>query len=140
MYQVNISNCMHAGFTIDGNLTVLSDCICDGGNVTFRCSVSGGVFTVWKGSLLERECQSQGIALRHNDFPSGTVMMSCGNAQAFAISGGDSFVSELTLTAVSEMNGGYMQCAVDDGENLVPVGNTTLNFSKGKCSTYSDDQ
>jgi hypothetical protein len=126
---------LFTGFTlIDGNLTVLDDCICNGGNVTFRCSVRGGIFTVWKGNLLASECQTSGITLPHRDFP--YVNASCGNGKANAISGGESSklnVSELTLTAISETtNGGYIQCAGDDGIVIVSVGNVTLNFSKGK--------
>ena len=105
--------------------------------MTFRCSVSGGLFTVWKGNLLASECQGSGITLRHYDFPFGNATTTCGNAKAVGISGGESSnVSELTLTAISEIsNGRYIQCVVDDGEISVPVGNVTLNFSKGKCTT-----
>jgi hypothetical protein len=130
---------LYTGFTIDGNLTVLDDCICNGGNVTFRCSVSGGFFTVWKGNLLASECQTSGIALRHHDFPFGNETILCGNVEAVAISGGpeSSNVSELTLTAISEIpNGGYIQCIVDDGHILVPVGNITLHTLKGKCTIF----
>ena len=104
--------------------------------MTFRCSVSGGLFTVWKGNLLASECQGSGITLRHHDFPFENATMTCGNAKAVAISSGEnSNVSELILTAISEMpNGAFIQCVVDDGVISVPVGNITLNFSKGKCT------
>lgn len=104
--------------------------------MTFRCSVTGGVFTVWRGSLLV-DCDE--ITLRHVDFDDNAITLICGNGKAVGISsGGDYNVSELTLTAISAMNRGYIQCDADDGMNVESIGNSTLNYSNSKYKAYTE--
>ena len=46
-----------------------SDCICSGQNFTYECSVTGGLFTVWSGSVISQGCE---ITLLHAQFDSST--------------------------------------------------------------------
>ena len=59
--------------------TVLtSSCICSGQEAVFRCTIDGGVTTVWRGSALEN-CSDGSITLRHSQFGNQlTVNKTCG--------------------------------------------------------------
>ena len=46
-------------------LLATADCTCSGHNVTYECTVTGGRFTVWSGSIMESNCE---IALPHIRF------------------------------------------------------------------------
>ena len=115
------------------------DCGCPGQNVSYSCTVNGGVFTKWSGTAFM--CGGNEIILRHNDFE-GSVR-ECNNG---AIAGygtqidGDCYTSRLDVTLSPELNGRTVTCSVDDGNNVMSMGTRTLMITTGKRDTNINQQ
>ena len=100
---------------------MITSCICPGQEAVFRCTVDGGVATVWRGSALEN-CTDGSIILRHSQFRDVYIINeSCGTSgfiigKAISAENG-SYTSHLTVFANQELNGSIIVCATD-GELL----------------------
>ena len=97
------------------NLLHCGNCLCPDGIVTvvFVCSVSGGVATVWRGSIFN--CQGSEIILRHSAFDNG-VTGSCndGNIVTYNIDiTNNTYISQLNVIVSPEMHNGTVECIQD---------------------------
>ena len=94
---------------------MITSCICPGQEAVFRCTVDGGVTTVWQGSALEN-CSDGSIILRHSQFQDGyTINETCGTlgqviGEAISAENG-SYTSHLTVFANQQLNGSIIVCA-----------------------------
>lgn len=101
---------------------LISSCIYSGQEAVFRCTVDGGVTTVWGGSALEN-CSDGSIILRHSQFSNGlTINKTCG-ATGQAIGQGisaenGSYTSKLIIENTQQIIGSQIICT-RDGENNV---------------------
>ena len=109
-------------------LLPISECACLLQNVTYQCTVCGGIFTVWKFPNHEN-C---GITLRHAD-PLGTQLATeCSSVTAVAQGLSKSvnngcYTSELTVLVRPSTT---IECVADDGVNDV-VNSSELIISSG---------
>ena len=109
--------------------------VCPENIVVFDCSVSGGVATVWRGSIFN--CRGNQIVLRHHNFvheASGT----CNDGDIVAYNSevtNNSYMysSRLNVTVTPEMHNGTVECIQDDF-NETFVGTCTLIFSTGNIN------
>ena len=80
----------------------------------FRCTVDGGVTTVWQGSALEN-CSDSPIILRHSQFRNGhTINKTCGTlgqviGEAISTENG-SYTSQLTINITQQIIGSQVVC------------------------------
>ena len=114
------------------NCNYQSNHLCPEDVVVFDCSVSGGVATIWRGSIFN--CHGNQIVLRHhNNFENG-VSGICNDGDIVAYSSevaNNSYSSRLNVTVSSEMHNGTVECIQDDF-NETFVGTCTLILTTGK--------
>ena len=98
----------------------------------FRCTVDGGVTTVWRGSALEN-CSDGSIILRHSQFRDAyTINETCGTlgqviiGEAISAENG-SYTSQLTINITHQIIGSHVVCATD-GEHS---SSTQFSVSRG---------
>ena len=74
-------------------------------NISYQCTVDGGILTLWIGSAFT--CPTVSITLLHSLFTqTGGVSDSCSNLTAVSVGvSGTEYTSRLTLTATTELNG-----------------------------------
>ena len=122
------------GATVN-NFTTITQCLCPQHNVTFECTVTGGIFTVWNGNAFQ--CINQEIILRNSDFgsnspPTGICMHNDGQIFGEGISQeNNSFTSRLSLNFTEGMVGRTVNCIVD-GASTSTIGSSVLEFSTSK--------
>ena len=108
--------------------------VCPEDIIVFDCSVSGGVATVWKGSIFNCRAGGNQIVLRHhNNFEHG-VSGTCNDGDIVAYSSevtNNSYNSQLNVTVTPEMHNGTVECIQDD-INETFVGTCTLIITTGK--------
>ena len=112
-----------------------SECICQGYNATFECSVMGPGSTVWRGSGF-RDCSDNRISLFHSQFSEGTVG-TCNNGAIVGRSIGvenSSYTSRLDVLVSPDLIGTNISCSYDDGLNEFNRGNSTIILTTGKCN------
>lgn len=115
------------GFAANSELFATADCICPGQNFTYECSVVGGRFTVWRGSVIEAGCE---ITLFHSQFdmPSGAFEI-CNNEAVIGrsiIRENECYTSQLTILVTTDLDGRTVECSVDDGRENTVINTTTL--------------
>ena len=97
----------------------------------FVCSVSSGVATVWRGSMLNCPHNGNEILLRHSNFENETSA-ACSDRDIVAYSSGvtsnGSYISQLNVTVSPEMHNGTIECIQEDFNELT-VGTCTLILS-----------
>ena len=122
-------------------LLATADCTCSGHNVTYECTVTGGRFTVWSGSIMESNCE---IALSHIQFLSSLEYCNNRAVVGQGISEENNcFTSLLTIRASSDLEGRTITCSVDYISNVTLINTTNLHFTTGNvifdnilCHTY----
>jgi hypothetical protein len=130
---ISANNLLHCYYYQNG------DCICPEDVVVFVCNVSGGVATVWRGSIFNCPTSGNQILFRHNilkneDEVSGT----CNDGDIIAYSSevtNNKYSSRLNVTVSSEMHNGTVECIQQDF-NEVSIGTCTLILATG-TSTVS---
>ena len=132
--------CLDELFTL--STTEDHSCGCPGDQLTFECSLTNGIATVWLGSAFDCSSTSQMIAsdeifLRHTKFISeGQASGECNdrNIVAWSISGriNGSFISQLNVTLTSDMNNKTIECVKQDIQgNRTSVGMSTVFVPTG---------
>jgi hypothetical protein len=120
-------------------LRTITSYICPGQEAVFRCTVDGGVTTVWEGSALEN-CSDSSVTLRHSLFGNGlTINKRCGTSgsivgQAISVENG-SYISQLIIFAYQELNGSIIECSTD-GEFLASRIQVHLITGIHNCGNY----
>jgi hypothetical protein len=113
--------------------------------VTFECTVTGGIFTVWNGDAFQ--CINEEIILRNRDFgasppPTGICMRSDGQIIGEGVSQqNNSFTSRLSFNFTQGLVGSTVNCIVDvNGVDTSTIGTSVLEFSTSKfVHTMSSD-
>ena len=116
------------GFSENNELIATTDCTCPGQNIIYQCSVLGGRFTVWGGSIMADGCV---VALPHAQFLSSSEY--CNNGEVVGqgvMQENNCYISQLTIQASSVMEGRVVECSVDDGSETL-INSTTLQFTGG---------
>ena len=122
-----------------GQLVVLSECVCPGGELKLECTVVGAGFTVWRGTVFD--CISNQIVLRHSRFMNGMAMGVCNNGDIIGrsvnkLSSDLNFTSQLTvqLDVDATQEGRTVECVYHDviqnGE--IVIGTYTIVYTTGK--------
>ena len=108
------------GSGLQNRVILTNDCPCPGHNITFECTVIGGVTTVWKGDIFDCPDHSNEITLRHFKFHSSVT----GQCNAGAVIGqglridGNLYTSELSILYSESFAGRNLTCNNDDGVNI----------------------
>ena len=117
---------MHKKLLIDAALR--SGCVCPGDNLTYECTVVGGVneFTYWTGTVLAIDClYHTEIFLLHSSFTSlNETYQVCNNVVLHSLSvEGNNYTSQLNVTVTSDTIGKTIMCSYNNRVN------TTIQFS-----------
>ena len=117
--------------------TYTTDCICPGQNATFECTVVGGNFTVWNGSIMEPpECK---IQLQHFEFLSRNERCNSGAVIGQAIeTNGSCYTSRLSVLVTPNIDGGDVSCNVDIAQDEIPINTMIINITPGPGKHYCD--
>ena len=90
-------------------------CIPEGSNISYQCTVvdtSSIGSTVWSGSAFQCPDSSDQINLLHSQFSEVGGLPSCGTLQTTSLRvNGSNYVSQLSLTATTELNGTTISCS-----------------------------
>ena len=109
------------------------NCICPESALTFICSASDGIATVWRGSIFNCPNSGNEIILRHSTFDHG-IIRTCNDRAVVAFGTevtNSSYTSQLNVTVSPEMHNGTIEC-IQDGFNVTFVGVCTLILAIGK--------
>ena len=109
-------------------------CVCSGQEVVYECIIdsAGTVATVWSGTAFSCPGTGNQISLRHHEFENGSAVGVCNDGAIVArgtIRANNSYISQLTITIDTSMNGSTVQCAADDGRTNHIVGNHTIGIT-----------
>ena len=109
--------------------------ICPGDVVVFLCSVSDGVATTWRGSILNCPSSGNHILLRHHNFENGTSR-TCNDGEVVAYSSevtNNSYSSRLNVTVTPEMHNETVKCTKELKDSTSEtIGTCTLILATGK--------
>lgn len=99
---------------------MLGECICQGYNVTYECTVVGPGSTVWRGSSLQG-CSNNQITLFHGQFSRGTVVRcNGGSVVGRSVRVDDNcYTSQLEIFVGANLIGTTVSCFYDNG---LPMG------------------
>ena len=116
-------------------LVQLDDCTCLGYTQTFKCTVFGGGFTIWRGSAFS-DCQRNEIQLRHSAYSSSQATGQCNGGEIVAKSVGvieRCYTSQLNVTIGQEIINETIECVHSDTQHIsTSIGQRTLNLTQGK--------
>ena len=111
------------------------DCACPGYEVVFECTTTGGVATVWQGSIFNCERMANSISLRHSQFSHIETVVGVCNDGAITAHGvslyGNNYTSQLTITIDESTLGQTIQCAHDDGRHVNVIGQKAIMNDEG---------
>ena len=117
----------------------VNDCTCPGYITSFQCDVTGGGYTVWRGSAFD--CQSSGneIFLLHSDFMGSTVI-TCNDGQIVGRSlevTNNCYASQLDVNITTEIVGRTVECVYESGSSAeVIIGSSLLSITTGIVASY----
>ena len=110
-------------------------CICSGHDVVFECTTTGGVATVWQGSIFNCERMANSISLRHSQFSHIETVVGVCNDGAITARGvslyGNNYTSQLNIMINESMLGQTIQCAHDDGRHVNVVDQKKIMNDEG---------
>lgn len=119
-----------------------SSCGCNGDTLTYTCTVSGGVSTVWQGSAF-RSCR---VSLLHAHFASGSgVGGTCnhgnivGQSQRYSMDYSTNtryYTSYLRVTVSPDLNNMDIQCLHQINTQLILIGSYNISIISG-TRTYN---
>ena len=96
-------------YHIDAASTI--GCVCPGDTLTYECTVTGGILTIWTGTAFECPSINNEILLLHDTY--GSVSGSCNNGDIVARSlsaEGNNYTSQLNVTITPETAGKTIEC------------------------------
>ena len=106
-------------------------CACLGSVLTFTCSITGGVSTLWNGTAFDCIGNGDSISLRHRLFGSGGIAGVCNNGAITGQSTGvdnECYTSQLNVTVDPSMSNKTVVCS-QSGTTI--TGNATITILKG---------
>lgn len=111
-----------------------------GRNITYECTVPGGLLTVWKGTALGH-CV---IRLHHPRFGTKDAFDSCQNGPGTIVGQGvkrekDNYTSLLTIFITPDLNGKIIEChLINGGDDDILINSTMLHlYFSGMYSNYA---
>ena len=124
---------------LENGLFLRNDCLCPGYNLTFECTVNGGIgySTVWIGEVFTNSCMMPHLFLRHRHFVQG-VSQACINddmimhAYSLQVETNDtesnysSYTSQLNITYSTSLIGSTVVCAYDNGTQVTLIGSEII--------------
>ena len=125
------------GLVLPEERTTGLGCIQVGRNVSYQCTVTDTsnppiASTVWSGSAFQCPSTSNRISLSHSQFISMSTS-TCGSLMAMALEvNGTNYVSQLILTATTELNGTTISCFLS---GVTEIGSDELIIG-GACISY----
>ena len=127
------TNIIYAGFGARNELTATADCVCPSRNFTYECSVVGGRFTVWRGSVISAGCE---VTLFHSEFGvPGAARGVCNNGAVVGYNTGvenDCYTSQLDVLVSPGLNGRTVECIIDTGTVSTVINTSTLLITTSK--------
>lgn len=107
--------------------------------MTYECTVTGGLGTIWQGSAINKYCTDSGgqILLLHSRFGSETnYLIICGNGtiagQSVGVENNNRYTSRLTIITVSSnILGDTVECAHSQNGTIRIIGNATIELHTG---------
>ena len=124
---------MLSGICAKNELIATADCVCPGRNFTYECSVVGGRFTVWRGTVISGNCE---VALFHSQFRDpGATSGKCNNGAVVGYNIGvenNCYTSKLDILISSGLNGSTVECIVDDVTTNTVINMSTLVITTSK--------
>ena len=120
------------------DLTLLTriSCVCPGHQLLYECTIVGSAlqYTVWKGSVLAMDCNSE-VSLRHGQFiESGYTNATCNGGDVFAriVNITEScYISQLIVNTSLSLNGKSVECAFDNGATEETVNSMVIRLTTG---------
>ena len=124
---------------LENGLFLRNDCLCPGYNLTFECTINGGIggSTVWTGEVFTNLCMMPHLFLRHRHFVQG-VSQACINddmimhAYSLQVETNDtesnysSYTSQLNITYSTSLIGSTVVCAYDNGTQVTLIGSEII--------------
>jgi TctA family transporter len=127
---ISANNLLHCDYQLQSESTR----VCPEDVVVFVCNVSGGVATVWRGSIFNCPTSGNQILFRHNIFKNeDEVSRICNNGDIIAYSSevtNNSYSSQLNVIVSPEMHNGTVECIQQDF-NEISIGTCTLILATG---------
>ena len=118
----------------NSQFTAINDCICPGYNSLYECTVTGGIATVWMGSVINCQLADNEIILSHNTNFTSLRAETCNSG---AVTGrairaeNETYISQLMVKVSTELNGSTIVCAHDTGVDTPMIGSTLLILTQG---------
>ena len=112
----------------NGLSQITEGCVCPGDVLTYQCSVSGGIATVWRGSAFD--CINNSITLHHEQYGFGNAIGECSDSHLLGQGlylDNRQYVSILNVTVNSNFNNTTIECFYSDDFRLIPIGRKTIN-------------
>ena len=125
---ISTNNLLHNVIDCDHQRNII---LCPEDIVVFVCSISGGVATVWTGSIFNCPNSGNQLLLRHRSFENGTSR-TCNDGDIVAYSSevtNISYSSRLNVMVTPEMHNGTIECI--QPEEGSTVGTCTLILVTG---------
>ena len=122
-----------ATYSNSNNQFMTNDCVCQGHNVTYECTVFGGGATVWKGTAFDCSLSSDEFVFFHGVNYTLQNPLICNNGAIIGRSiraENNSYTSQITVQISDELNGTSVVCAYDNG-TVTEIGSAILNIPTG---------
>ena len=87
---------------------------------------------MWRGTVLSAGCE---VALLHSAFGGPGARRVCNNGAVVGYSIGvenNCYTSNLDILVSPELNGRTVECSIDDGVTITPIGTATLSITTSK--------
>jgi hypothetical protein len=128
------------GFCARNELIATADCVCPGRNFTYECSVVGGLFTVWSGTVVSAGCE---VTLFHSEFAGvpGAARAICNSGSVVGYNIGvdnNCYTSNLDILVSPGLNRRTVECIIDDGVTNTLINTSTLVITTSKIPKLND--
>ena len=117
------------------NFDILYDCTCPGYLSSYKCTVVGDGFSIWRGTAFDCTLSGNEILLLHSNFIVGTIR-TCSNGQIVGRSlsqTDDCYTSQLDVNITVNLDGSTVECIYESGNSpAVSVGAAIISITTGK--------
>ena len=116
----------------------VNDCICEGHNVTYECTVSGNGATIWTGTAFDCASANNELIIFHNTNDTSEISKYCNKGAIIGCAikaENDSYTSQITIQVSDEFNGTTVVCAHDNGTDTTEVASAILSITTGTAVT-----
>ena len=109
---------------------IIHDCVCQGYNLTYECTVIDGAATIWRGTAFDCPMTNNELVILSMEF----ISRSCSNnallLQTIRSENGSS-TSQLTVQISDEINGTTVECAYDNGHIINTIDSAMILVTTG---------